>query len=117
MGSRPGRVALYGILFDTDQATIKTESRPALQEIAKLLQQEPNLNLHVVGHTDNTGTFEHNLDLSKRRAAAVKAALTKAFGIATGRLTPNGVASLAPVATNTTEEGRAKNRRVELVPR
>jgi OOP family OmpA-OmpF porin len=112
-----GRVALYGIYFDTDQATIKPESRPALQEIAKLLKQEPNLALHVVGHTDNVGGFAHNLDLSRRRADAVKAALTKEFGIAAGRLTPNGVANLAPVASNATEEGRAKNRRVELVPR
>ncbi|MEJ2528644.1 MAG: OmpA family protein [Gammaproteobacteria bacterium] len=112
-----GRVALYGILFDTDQATIKPESKATLEEIAKLLQQEPNLALHVVGHTDSTGSFEHNLDLSKRRANAVKLALTKEFGIDSGRLTPNGVASLAPIASNATEDGRAKNRRVELVPR
>ncbi len=112
-----GKVALYGIFFDTDQATIKPESKAALEEIAKLMQQEPSLNLHVVGHTDNTGTFEHNLDLSKRRADAVKNALTKQFGVAAGRLTPNGVASLAPVASNGTDAGRAKNRRVELVPR
>lgn len=112
-----GRVALYGIYFETDQATIKPDSRPALQEIAKLLKQEPNLALHVVGHTDNVGTFDHNRDLSQRRAAAVKAALSKEYGIAADRLTPNGVAYLAPVASNTTEEGRAKNRRVELVPR
>jgi outer membrane protein OmpA-like peptidoglycan-associated protein len=112
-----GRVALYGIYFETDQAAIKPDSRPALQEIAKLLKQEPNLALHVVGHTDNAGTFDHNLDLSQRRAEAVKAALSKEYGIAADRLTPNGVAYLAPVASNTTEEGRAKNRRVELVPR
>lgn len=112
-----GKVALYGIFFDTDQATIKPESKATLEEIAKLLQQEPNLSLHVVGHTDNTGTFEHNLDLSKRRADAVKTALNKEYGIAAGRLTPNGVANLAPVASNASEEGRAKNRRVELVPR
>ncbi len=115
--SENGRVALYGIYFETDKATIKPDSRPALEEIAKLLKQEPKLTLHVVGHTDNTGTFEHNLDLSRRRADAVKTALTKEFGIAADRLTPNGVASLAPVASNATEEGRAKNRRVELVPR
>lgn len=112
----PGRVALYGIFFDTDQATIKPESRPTLQEISSLLKQEPNLTLHVVGHTDNVGTFAHNLDLSGRRADAVKAALTREFRIAAGRLTPKGVACLAPVASNTTEDGRAKNRRVELVP-
>jgi outer membrane protein OmpA-like peptidoglycan-associated protein len=112
-----GRVALYGILFDFNKAEIKPESRPALAEIAKLLSQEPGLKLHVVGHTDNVGGFDFNLGLSKRRAEAVVAALARDYGIAPGRLTPNGVAYLAPVAVNTTEEGRAKNRRVELVPR
>jgi outer membrane protein OmpA-like peptidoglycan-associated protein len=112
-----GRVALYGILFDFNKADIKPESRPALEEIARFLKQEPGLKLHVVGHTDNVGGFEFNLGLSKKRADAVVAALTREYGIAANRLTPNGVASLAPVAANTTEEGRAKNRRVELVPR
>lgn len=112
-----GRVALYGIFFDTDRADIKKESRPALAEIAKLLQQEPDLALHVVGHTDNVGGYEHNLDLSKRRAESVKAALCSEFGIDVNRLIPNGVAYLAPVASNSSEQGRAKNRRVELVPR
>jgi len=112
-----GRVALYGIFFDFNKADLKPESRPALEEIAKLLKQEPNLKLHVVGHTDNVGGYDFNLNLSKRRADAVVAALAREHGIAPGRLTPNGVAYLAPVAANTTEEGRAKNRRVELVPR
>lgn len=115
--SASGRVALYGIFFDHNRADIKPESRPALEEIAKLLQQEPALKLHVVGHTDNVGGYEFNLGLSRRRAEAVAAALTKDYGITAPRLTPNGVAYLAPVAVNTTEEGRAKNRRVELVPR
>jgi OmpA-OmpF porin, OOP family len=112
-----GRVALYGIFFDTNKADIKPESKAALAEIARLLKQEPDLKLHVVGHTDNVGGYEFNLGLSKRRADAVVAALAKEYGIAAKRLTPNGVAYLAPVAANTTEEGRAKNRRVELVPR
>jgi OmpA-OmpF porin, OOP family len=112
-----GRVALYGILFDFNKADIKPESRPALEEIARLLKQDPDLKLHVVGHTDNVGGYEFNLGLSKRRADAVVAALAKDYGITAKRLTPNGVAYLAPVAVNTTEEGRAKNRRVELVPR
>jgi outer membrane protein OmpA-like peptidoglycan-associated protein len=115
--STSGRVALYGIFFDTNKADIKPESKPALEEIAKLLKREPNLNLHVVGHTDNVGGYEFNLGLSRRRAEAVAAALTREHGIAANRLTPNGVAYLAPVAVNTTEDGRAKNRRVELVPR
>jgi outer membrane protein OmpA-like peptidoglycan-associated protein len=112
-----GRVALYGILFDFNKADIKPESKPALEEIAKLLQADAKLTLHVVGHTDNVGSYEANLNLSKRRAEAVVAALTATYGISASRLTANGVANLAPVAVNTTEEGRAKNRRVELVPR
>jgi outer membrane protein OmpA-like peptidoglycan-associated protein len=114
--STSGRIALYGILFDTNKAEIKPESRPALEEIAKLLQKETAMKLHVVGHTDNVGGYDSNLGLSKRRAEAVVSALSKEFGIAADRLTANGVAYLAPVAVNTTEEGRAKNRRVELVP-
>ena len=111
-----GRIALYGILFDTGKADIKPESTPALDEIGKLLKKDPGLKLHVVGHTDNVGGYESNLSLSKKRADAVAAALVKDYGIAAGRLTSNGVSYLAPVAVNTTEEGRAKNRRVELVP-
>lgn len=112
-----GRVALYGILFDTNKAEIKSESQPALEEIAKLLHADAKLALHVVGHTDYVGSYDTNLGLSKRRADAVVAALTTTYGIGSGRLTAGGVANLAPVAVNTTEEGRAKNRRVELVPR
>lgn len=111
-----GRVALYGIFFDTNKAEIKAESKAALDEIAKLLKSEPNLKLHVVGHTDNVGGYEPNLGLSRRRAEAVVGALTRNYGVSAARLTPNGVAYLAPVAVNTTEEGRAKNRRVELIP-
>lgn len=112
-----GRIALYGIFFDTNKSDIKPESKPALEEIAKLLREDGKLTLHVVGHTDNVGSYETNLSLSKRRADAVVAALTTEYGINAGRLTANGVANLAPVAVNTTDEGRAKNRRVELVPR
>jgi OOP family OmpA-OmpF porin len=111
-----GRVTLYGIMFDSNKTEIKPESKPALDEIAKLLKKETKLKLHVVGHTDNVGGFEFNLNLSKKRAEAVVTALTSEYGIASSRLIANGVAYLAPVATNTTEEGRAKNRRVELVP-
>lgn len=114
--SSSGRVALYGIMFDTNMADIKPQSKPALEQIARLMKKEPKLRLHVVGHTDNVGGFESNLGLSRRRAEAVVAALTRQYGIAANRLTANGVAYLAPVAVNTTEDGRAKNRRVELVP-
>ncbi len=110
-----GKVAVYGILFDTAKADIKPESKASLEQIGSLLKQQTRLKLHVVGHTDNVGSLAANIDLSKRRAEAVVAALASTFGIARDRLTANGVASLAPVASNADEAGRAKNRRVELV--
>jgi flagellar motor protein MotB len=112
---KTGHVALYGILFDTDKAVLKPESDPTLGEIAKLLKQDQTMNLYVVGHSDNTGAFDHNLTLSERRAAAVVEALRTKHGIATSRLRPMGVGPVAPVASNATEDGRARNRRVELV--
>lgn len=111
-----GRVALYGILFDTNSSAIKPESRPALDQIAQLMLQQPLLKLHVVGHTDNQGGLESNFTLSKARAQAVSAALTRDYGIDATRLGANGVSYLAPVASNADDAGRAKNRRVELVP-
>jgi OmpA-OmpF porin, OOP family len=114
--STTGRVAIYGILFDTASSVIKPESKASLAQIAALLQQNPSLKLHVVGHTDNQGSLDSNFALSKARAAAVAAALSAQFGISGTRLSANGVSSLAPVASNTDESGRAKNRRVELVP-
>ncbi|MFC1896519.1 DUF4892 domain-containing protein [Thermodesulfobacteriota bacterium] len=110
-----GHVALYGIYFDTNLAAIKPESAPALREMARLLRQNPDMSLYVVGHTDNVGGFEYNMDLSRRRAKAVAEALVSGHSIDGARLTPKGVGLLAPVASNETEEGRAKNRRVELV--
>ena len=111
-----GRVALYGILFDTAKADVKAESKPALEEIAKLMKSDASLKLRVVGHTDNQGSLDSNIALSKRRAEAVNAALVSQYGIAAARLSAYGVADLAPVASNTDDAGRAKNRRVELVP-
>jgi len=111
-----GRVALYGIFFDTDKAEVLPKSKGALDEIAKLMTKERGLKLRVVGHTDSVGGMEQNLTLSKKRADAVVTALTKEHGIEARRLSAHGVASLAPAATNATEDGRAKNRRVELVP-
>lgn len=112
-----GHVAVYGILFDTDSATLLPESRAAVAEVAKLLDANSGLQLHVVGHTDSQGSLEHNMDLSRRRAQAVVAELTGNHGIDGSRLLANGVASLAPVASNATGEGRTKNRRVEMVGR
>lgn len=113
--AKSGHVAVYGIYFDTGKATIKPESKPVIDEIAKLLGAQPALKLHVVGHTDNVGALASNMALSKQRAEAVVNALVKEHQVAAGRLIANGVGPLAPVASNAVEEGRAKNRRVELV--
>jgi len=113
--ARTGHVAVYGIYFDTDKADVKPESEPVLQEIAKLLQQNPELKLYVVGHTDNVGDLTYNMELSQARADAVVKILVSQYSINAKRLKAHGVGFLAPVASNKTEEGRAKNRRVELV--
>lgn len=110
-----GHVGLYGIHFDTDSATIKPDSEPTLAEIAKLLQQQGELRLYIVGHTDDVGGYDYNMKLSGRRAKAVVDALVGRFKIAAPRLHAAGVGFLAPVAPNTDEDGRARNRRVELV--
>jgi len=110
-----GHAAIYGIYFDTGKAEVKPESDAALQEIAKLLQQNASLKLLVVGHTDSVGALPANMDLSKRRADAVVQALTGKHGIGSARLLAQGAGPLSPVDSNKTEEGRAKNRRVELV--
>ena len=110
-----GHIALYGIYFDTDKAVIKPESRPTLNEIAKLLQAQPQLTVFIVGHTDSQGTYEYNADLSRKRAEAVAAELAKSHKIATTRLKTAGVGFLAPIGSNATDDGRALNRRVELV--
>jgi len=110
-----GHIAVYGIHFDTNKAEIKPESDAAIAEIAKLLKQDPTLKLHVVGHTDNVGSIDANMKLSNARAGAVTAALVNKHGIATSRLSSFGAGPYCPIATNLTEEGRAKNRRVELV--
>lgn len=109
-----GKIALYGILFDFDKAVVKSESKPQLDQIAALLKKDTALKLVVTGHTDNKGTAAYNLDLSKRRAEAVVAALTGEYGIAASRLQAQGKGSAEPLSGNDTEEGRAKNRRVEL---
>jgi outer membrane protein OmpA-like peptidoglycan-associated protein len=112
-----GSIALYGIYFDFNKADIRSESEPTLEQIARLLRDHPGMNLLVVGHTDNVGTFSFNMDLSQRRAGSVVSALVRRHGIAEDRLTPVGVSFACPVASNKSDEGRAKNRRVELVER
>jgi outer membrane protein OmpA-like peptidoglycan-associated protein len=110
-----GHIALYGIYFDTDKAVVKAESKPTLDEIAKMLRAQPQLAIVIVGHTDSQGAYDYNMDLSRRRAEAVAAALTQDYRIARTRLRTAGVGFLAPVGSNASEDGRALNRRVELV--
>ena len=110
-----GHVSVYGIYFDTGKSEIKPESDAAIEQISLLLKNNGSLKLYVVGHTDNIGTIDGNMKLSKDRANAVVSALTAKYAIPADRLLPYGVASLTPVASNDNEEGRAKNRRVELV--
>lgn len=110
-----GRVLLYGVTFDTDKDTLRPESEPTLKEIGTLLADDPRLKIHVVGHTDNQGKLDYNLDLSRRRAATVTRDLTTKYGIAASRLDSFGCGPYAPAASNDSEEGRAANRRVELV--
>lgn len=115
--ARTGSVAVYGIYFDISSAEMKPESNPTLEQIGKLLGTDRKLKLLVVGHTDSVGSFEGNMDLSQRRAAAVVKALTSRHGVDPSRLTPVGVSYACPVESNRAEEGRAKNRRVQLVER
>ena len=107
------RAILYGINFDTNSDVIKSESEPALRELLQALQDSPNMNLLIEGHTDSTNTDQYNLSLSQRRAQSVIAWLVK-NGIAKGRLTAKGFGESKPVADNSTMQGRALNRRVEV---
>lgn len=111
---RDGHINLYGINFDTGKATLRPDSKAAMDEILKLMRKRMTLKLHIVGHTDSTGSLASNLKLSADRSRTVTETLVKE-GIAADRLQAHGVGPLAPVASNATEEGRAKNRRVDLV--
>jgi outer membrane protein OmpA-like peptidoglycan-associated protein len=113
--AQTGHAVVYGIYFDAGKADLKPQSDPTLAEIGKLLTANAQLKLLVVGHTNNVGGLAANLVLSKQRADAVVAALVTRYHVAAARLRASGIGPLAPVATNRTEEGRAKNRRVELV--
>ena len=110
-----GHVEVPGIYFETGKSDLKPESKAAIQEVAKLLQGDPALKVYVVGHTDNVASLDLNMRLSQARAEAVVAALVAQHRIAANRLVARGAGPLAPVAVNDSEEGRAKNRRVELV--
>jgi outer membrane protein OmpA-like peptidoglycan-associated protein len=108
------RAVTYGIYFDFNKDTIKPESEPVLKEIVQAMSDNPDWKLTVEGNTDNIGGDAYNLDLSKRRAAAVKEALVTRYHIAPDRLSTNGFGASHPIETNETLEGRARNRRVEL---
>ncbi|MEM9858385.1 MAG: OmpA family protein [Bacteroidota bacterium] len=110
-----GRVAVYGILFDTGKSIIKSGSEEPIAQIAKLLEQDKNLKLFIVGHTDMEGNFDDNLQLAKDRAEAVVQWLLEKHNVKKERLIPQGVGPLAPVASNESEAGKRLNRRVELV--
>jgi outer membrane protein OmpA-like peptidoglycan-associated protein len=110
-----GRVALY-INFDVDKATLRDDGMPVVAEIDKLLRAQPDLKLAIEGHTDNSGNAQHNKDLSRQRAETVLDRLV-AGGIDKARLSAAGYGAEKPLADNGSEEGRAKNRRVELVKR
>jgi outer membrane protein OmpA-like peptidoglycan-associated protein len=113
--AKVGHVEVPGIFFDFNKSDVKPESKPALDEVAKMLKANPSMRVWVVGHTDSVGTIDANMQLSGARAADVAKALVANYGISATRLKGYGVGPLAPVASNDSEEGRAKNRRVELV--
>lgn len=112
-----GHVRVDGLLFAHDSDELLPESATALESLRDLLVERPALSLYVVGHTDMTGSLSYNLDLSRRRAASVIAALVETYDIEASRLDAQGVGPLAPEATNATNAGRTQNRRVEIVVR
>ena len=110
-----GKAIFYGIYFNTGQAVLLPESAATLTEMSKFLKLNPNMQVYIVGHTDNVGDFNQNLVLSKNRANAVATELAAKYGVNKTQINAQGVASLAPVASNANDAGKAKNRRVEMV--
>lgn len=110
-----GRVAVYSIYFATGEAKVKEESAEALAIIAEFLKQNTANRYFVVGHTDNTGSYEMNINLSEARAKAVVEKLINEYEVDEEQLMPSGVGPKSPILSNSTEEGRAQNRRVEIV--
>lgn len=110
-----GKLVTHGILFDVASDKIKPESAGVLMEIARVLKENPSIKVKIAGHTDSDGDEAKNLDLSKRRAVAVKNTLATEFGIDVARIETDGMGELKPIADNATKEGKAQNRRVEFV--
>jgi OOP family OmpA-OmpF porin len=108
-------ITLRGIYFDFDKATIKPESRPALEDAAKILQENPGIRVEIQGHTDSKGSDAYNQNLSERRAQSVVNFLVTQLSIDRARLVARGYGEGMPIATNDTDEGRALNRRVEFL--
>lgn len=112
-----GKVAIYDIYFDTGKHQVKKESSNALKVIAGYLKNNANKKFLIVGHTDNTGNFESNVKLSQNRANAVVKMLVSEYGVIANQIKPYGIGSTSPKMSNLTEDGKARNRRVELVER
>jgi outer membrane protein OmpA-like peptidoglycan-associated protein len=110
-----GKLVTYGIYFDVNKDVVKPESYGTLKEIAAVLNEVPDVKVKIVGHTDADGQEPANLDLSKRRAASVKAELAKSFGVNADRLETDGLGESQPVAPNDTQTNKALNRRVEFI--
>ena len=110
-----GKWVTHGILFDVNSASIKAESNGSLKEIANVLKENANVKVKIVGHTDADGSDASNLELSKRRAASVKEALAKEFGIDESRMETDGLGESKPIDKNDNPAGKANNRRVEFV--
>jgi len=110
-----GKIAIYSIFFDTGKSIVKPESAETLKAISEYLNANKNIKVYIVGHTDNTGDFDFNMKLSKERADAVMEKLINEYGVNKDQMKSYGVGSLSPIASNSTEEGKAKNRRVEIV--
>lgn len=112
---KEGKLVSYGIYFDVNKDVVKPESYGTLKEIAAVLNEVPSVKVKITGHTDSDGNDAANLDLSKRRAASVKAELVKSFGVNGDRLTTDGAGESRPVALNDSPANKALNRRVEFV--
>jgi outer membrane protein OmpA-like peptidoglycan-associated protein len=110
-----GKYVTHGIRFDTDSDRIQPESAAVIKSVARGLEKNPNLKLRITGYTDSTGSADHNTDLSKRRAEAVRTVLISDFGVDASRLSADGKGAANPIGSNDTPDGRAQNRRVEFV--